>query len=36
LTAKIKFVPKKGNAAGPFYGVKIIKGDVSALSNQNN
>ncbi|MEO5891336.1 MAG: beta-L-arabinofuranosidase domain-containing protein [Ferruginibacter sp.] len=35
LTAKIKFVPKKFNSAGPIYGVKIIKGDVSSLINKN-
>jgi hypothetical protein len=35
LTAKIKFVPKAQNAAGPVYGVKIVKGDVSKLINSN-
>lgn len=31
LTAKIKFVPKARNSAGPLYGAKIVKGDVSGL-----
>ena len=35
LTAKIKFVPKAHNSAGPLYGVKIVKGDVTTLTNSN-
>jgi hypothetical protein len=35
LTAKIKFVPKAHNSAGPLYGAKIVKGDVSGLINSN-
>jgi hypothetical protein len=35
LTAKIKFVPKVHNSAGPLYGAKIVKGDVSGLINSN-
>jgi uncharacterized protein len=35
LSAKVKFVPKANNAAGPVYGVKIVKGDVSSLTNSN-
>jgi DUF1680 family protein len=33
LTAKIKFVPKPQNTAGPVYGAKIVKGDVSGLTH---
>ena len=32
---KIKLVPKTGNSAGPLYGAKIVKGDVSGLINSN-
>ena len=35
LTATIKFVPAKNNSAGPVYGVKMVKGDVSGLINSN-
>lgn len=35
LTAKIKFVPKAHNSAGPLYGAKIVRGDVSGLINSN-
>jgi uncharacterized protein len=35
LTARIKFVPKAHNSAGPLYGAKIVKGDVSSLINSN-
>lgn len=35
LTAKIKFVPKANNAAGPLYQAKIVKGDVSGLIKSN-
>ena len=35
LTANIKFVPKAQNTAGPLYGAKIVKGDVSGLINSN-
>jgi hypothetical protein len=31
LNAAVKFVPKKGNSAGPVYGVKMVKGDVTGL-----
>jgi DUF1680 family protein len=31
LTATIKFVPKASNSAGPVYGVKMVKGDVTGL-----
>ena len=32
-TIKIKLVPKAGNAAGPVYAVKMVKGDISGLIN---
>ncbi len=35
LTAKIKFVPKAQNSAGPLYDAKIVKGDVSGLIKSN-
>lgn len=35
LSAKIKFVPKEHNAAGPLYGAKIVTGDVSGLIKSN-
>ncbi|MDO9375710.1 MAG: glycoside hydrolase family 127 protein [Ferruginibacter sp.] len=31
--AIIRFVPKKNNSAGPVYGVKMVKGDVTRLVN---
>ena len=34
-TVKIKIVPKSNNAAGPFYGAKMIKGDVAGLIQTN-
>lgn len=33
--AVIKFVPKKNNHAGPVYGVRMVKGDVSELLKEN-
>ena len=36
LSAKIKFVPKEHNSAGPLYGAKIVKGDVGGLINSNS
>lgn len=34
-SVSIKFVPKKGNAAGPVYGVKMVKGDITGLIEPN-
>ena len=31
LNAVVKFVPKKNNSAGPVYGIKMVKGDVTGL-----
>ncbi len=31
LNAVVKFMPKKNNSAGPVYGVKMVKGDISKL-----
>ncbi len=31
----IKFIPKPNNSAGPVYGAKMVKGDVSGLINAN-
>jgi hypothetical protein len=31
-TVIVKFVPKKNNNAGPVYGVRMAKGDVSSLT----
>jgi hypothetical protein len=33
LNAVIKIVPRKGNAAGPIYGIKMIKGEITALTS---
>lgn len=30
---KIKFIPKANNSAGPVYGVRMVKGDVTGLVN---
>jgi len=30
-TVTVKFVPHKNNSAGPVYGVRMAKGDVSSL-----
>ncbi|MEO6721498.1 MAG: beta-L-arabinofuranosidase domain-containing protein [Ferruginibacter sp.] len=35
LNAAIKFVPKKNNSAGPVYGIKMVKGDITGLINSN-
>ncbi|MEP7143740.1 MAG: beta-L-arabinofuranosidase domain-containing protein [Ferruginibacter sp.] len=35
LNAAIRFVPKKNNSAGPVYGIKMVKGDISGLISSN-
>ena len=33
LNAAVKLVPKERNAAGPVYGAKMVKGDITGLIN---